>query len=286
MAWHERLGHLNWASMKQLVKAKLLPGLSRDGFVPTFCDDCASGKLQIAKFTSHSTSKSLVCLGRVSSDIAGPFFKSSAKSCYYQVFVDEYSGMRWIYTMSNKNGETIMNNVKQFVADVGLPRSFRLDNDATFTSHAFRGYAREHGIRLEFCQSHRHAQNGLAERTISSINVMTRVLLSSSGLTSHYWPYAARYAAWLQNRLPSRGSLQSPLTLFNKKLPDVSAFRVFGATSYALDGQHPAGKLSPQAVRCKFIGYSIESGKPSAILLTASGRIFTSRDVAVNADSI
>jgi len=76
------------------------------------------------------------------------------------------------------------------------------------------------------------------------------------------------------------------LTLFTKKLPDVSAFKVFGATSYALDGQHPAGKLSPQAVRCKFLGYSTESGKPSAILLTASGRIFTSRDIAVNADSI
>jgi len=156
MTWHERLRHLNWNSMRHLVKAKLLPGLSPDGFVPTFCDDCASGKLQIAKFTSHSTSKSLVPLGRVSSDIAGPFFKSTAKSCYYQVFVDECSGMRWIYTSSNKTGETVMQNTQQFVADVGLPRCLRLDNDATFTSHAFRGYARENGIRLEFCQTCRH----------------------------------------------------------------------------------------------------------------------------------
>ena len=272
MAWHKRLGHLNFAAIKKMVKAGLLPGFSASEFVQTFCHDCPQAKLTMAKFPQQAMQRALFPLARVCSDIAGPFFNSLHTAVYYHVFVDEYSGKRWAYTMSNKNTDTLLRNFKQFFADVGTPKSLRLDRDAVFTCGLFRSLACDKQIRLEYCQPRRHAQNGLAERTVRSLNSMTRILLLSSKLPDHLWPFALQYAVWLQNRLPSRDTLLSklcsvPITLFSGVVPNPAWFRVFGAVTYAInDAQHRA-KLGPQAVRCRFLGYSTEVGKPRFVWL-------------------
>ena len=291
MAWHKRLGHLNFAAMRKMAQARMLPGLSAAQFVPSFCHHCPQGKLTVAQFPQQSMSRALVPLGRVCSDISGPHFKSSQHVIYYHVFVDECTGMRWAYTMPNKNSATILRNFKQFLADVGSPQCFRLDRDAAFTCGDFRTLARDNQIRLEYCQPRRHAQNGLAERTVRSLNSMTRILLISSKLPDHLWPYALQYSVWLQNRLPSRDALLSksctvPLTLYSGIVPNPSWFRVFGAVTYAINDAHHRAKLGPQAVRCRFLGYSTEVGKPSAICLAASGRPFYTRELVVDPEAI
>jgi transposase InsO family protein len=291
MAWHKRLGHLNFAAMKKMAQARMLPGLSAAEFVPSFCHHCPQGKLTVAQFPQQSMSRALVPLGRVCTDISGPHFQSSQRVIYYHVFVDEYSGMRWAYTMENKKASTLLRNFKQFLADVGSPRCFRLDRDAVFTCGDFRSLARDNQIRLEYCQPRRHEQNGLAERTVRSLNSMTRILLISSKLPDHLWPYALQYSVWLQNRLPSRNSLLSnsctvPLTLYSGIVPNPSWFRVFGAVTYAINDAHHRAKLGPQAVRCRFLGYSTEVGKPSAICLAASGRPFYTRELVVDPEGL
>jgi len=65
MAWHKRLGHLNFAAMKKMAQARMLPRLSAAQFVPSFCHHCPQGKLTVAQFPQQSMSRALVPLGRV-----------------------------------------------------------------------------------------------------------------------------------------------------------------------------------------------------------------------------
>ena len=72
----------------------------------------------------------------------------------------------------------------------------------------------------------------------------------------------------------------TPYELFTKRKPNFRLHRTFGEVTYALDGSQRPSKLGPQALRGQFLGYSQESGSPSALILTKSGRVIRSRDLA------
>ena len=60
----------------------------------------------------------------------------------------------------------------------------------------------------------------------------------------------------------------TPYELFTKRKPNFRLHRTFGEVTYALDGSQRPSKLGPQALRGQFLGYSQESGSPSALILT------------------
>ena len=157
------------------------------------------------------------------------------------------------------------------------------------SSHEFTKFCNENLIKLEYCQPYRHQQNGLAERAIRSINATARVLMIAGNIPERYWGYAVTHAAWSQNRMPrvwvssakdpkAAATRLSPYQLLTGRTPNMNLTRIFGSTVYALDGLHHS-KMSNQAVEGRFLGYCINTGSPSALILTRSGRIFRSRDL-------
>ena len=290
---HEKMNHLNFTDLQAMSRAGIFgKSVTPATFDKCFCDACGLGKLTVMSFPKQSLNKATRALGRVATDIAGIFpIRTVRGQRYYQVFVDEMSGTKWVYLMTDKSLKSVMTNLQQFRVDVGQhPQILRLDNDATFTSVEFREYCRKNEIKLEFCQPHRHQQNGLAERAIRSLNSTARVLLIAANISESYWGYAILHAAWGQNRMPREWCTPSdstrsrvpvtPYELFTKRKPNFRLHRTFGEVTYALDGSQRPSKLGPQALRGQFLGYSQESGSPSALILTKSGRVIRSRDLA------
>ena len=289
---HEQMGHLNFAACKRMCSKGLFgKSVNMADFDNQFCHACSLGNLPMQTFPNQSSNRATTPFGRVATDIAGPFPVCTVNhQLYYQVYIDEFSGNKWTYLMRNKSLETVMTNIRQFRMDAGCyPAILRLDNDSTFTSHEFTKFCNENLIKLEYCQPYRHQQNGLAERAIRSINATARVLMIAGNIPERYWGYAVTHAAWSQNRMPrvwvssakdpkATATPLSPYQLLTGRTPNMKLTRVFGSTVYALDGLRHS-KMSNQAVEGRFLGYCINTGSPSALILTRSGRIFRSRDL-------
>ena len=62
-------------------------------------------------------------------DTAGPYPTPLGGSRYVVMFVDSVSRLQRAYGVRKKSAAAILSIVKRFVADMGVPRAFRTNND-------------------------------------------------------------------------------------------------------------------------------------------------------------
>ena len=160
-----------------------------------------------------------------------------------------------------------------------------MDSDGVFVSHVFKQWLGENNIRPEYCQPRRHQQNGAAEASIKSINDMARCMLVASGLPGKYWGYAVHHAAFVRNRVVSSNLDASPYFKAFNKQPDLKMLQEFGSEVYALNDDARKFKLGDKTVKDRFLGYSVDTGSPSALVLLKSGKVLRSRDVVFSPTS-
>ncbi|CAN0004374.1 unnamed protein product, partial [Ascophyllum nodosum] len=101
------------------------------------CSECTTAKRNRASPTHHTTARAKRPMELVHIDTAGPFSASLGGSRYIVMFVDRASRLQRPYGTRDKSATAILTVVKQFVADIGIPRAFRSDNGAEYTNHSF-----------------------------------------------------------------------------------------------------------------------------------------------------
>ena len=121
--------------------------------------------------------------------------------------------------------------------------------------------------------------NGAAEVSIRSINDMARCMLVSSQLPGKYWGHAVQHAVFVRNRVVASVLGASPYRKAFSKNVDPMVLQEFGNDVYALNDDARGFKLGDKTVKGKFLGYSTDTGSPSALVLLTSGKILRSRDV-------
>ncbi|POM59010.1 Hypothetical protein PHPALM_36259 [Phytophthora palmivora] len=93
------------------------------------------------------------------------------------------------------------------------------------------------GIARQVTEPHTSASNGKAERLHRTIMNMVRCMLFGCGLPLNYWGYAAEYAAYVLNRMPTRANVgrKPPLEMLTGKPVNVTDIVAFGSpcTVYA-----------------------------------------------------
>ena len=104
--WHNRLGHLNVASMNELHK--LVDGFSwspNSSLIKTEqCRGCMQGKSHRVEFPKVATTRATQLLELVHSDICGPFNVSSHGGSYYFItFIDDYSRFTRVMLLGSKD---------------------------------------------------------------------------------------------------------------------------------------------------------------------------------------
>ncbi|KAG7877793.1 hypothetical protein KL937_004663 [Ogataea polymorpha] len=134
----------------------------------------------------------------------------------------------------------------------------RTDNGTEFCNNQLNQFLRSKGIYHELTESYASYQNGVDERMHRTLIERTRFLLSSSGCSERFWPYALFMANFLINREPSAAiSLKIPYQLWYNKLPDYSRYHPFGCRAYyMIPNVRRQSKFSDIASLAVFLGHS------------------------------
>lgn len=165
--WHERLGHLNIKSIKEMCTKGLVSGVECKDFENFFCDACAFGKQHKAPFKKKQHVKA--GLGeRIYSDICGPMSEPSVQgSRYYILFKDDFSGFRVGYFIKNKSDafecfKLFASKIKnKFGTQI---KYLHVDNGGEYCNLDFKQFLDKNGIELETTAPYTPEQNARAER--------------------------------------------------------------------------------------------------------------------------
>ncbi|KAL2233631.1 UNVERIFIED_CONTAM: Retrovirus-related Pol polyprotein from transposon TNT 1-94 [Sesamum indicum] len=255
--WHKRLGH---------ISQKGLDFLKRDGVLNDkidkldFCDECVMGKQHRVQFPmtpSPNPSMSPCILDYVHADVWGPStVPTHGGNRYFLSIIDNFSRKVFVFLMKHKS-EVFdkFKNWKIFVENqTGKKlKSLRTDNGLEFCNKNFSDLCEEFGIKRHKTNPYTPQQNGIAERMNRTLLDKVRCLLISSGLPKSFWGEAVLTAAHLINMSPSVPLLgKTPDFMWNGRIPDLSALRVFGCAAFVLQD---SDKLDPKSLKCVFIGY-------------------------------
>ena len=107
---------------------------------------------------------------------------------------------------------------------------------------------------------------------MGAINQVARCMMVHSGLPAKFWPYAVKYAAFVRNRCPDASGRSASYTHVTGKQVNVDLLRTFGCTVYVLNDKETY-KLGDETLKGVFLGYSVDTGGPSALCLLKNGRI-------------
>ena len=124
------------------------------------CSACSMPKGNRASTAHYMTARAKRPTELVLIDTAGPFLASLGGSRYFAMFVDSASRLKRPYGTHDKSAATILAVVKRFIAEIGVTRAFRRDNETEYTNHRFVESCNNLGIRRELTAPYTPKKNG------------------------------------------------------------------------------------------------------------------------------
>ena len=233
--WHRRLGHVNYKSIIDMAKNGVVTGMPIDlSTLPPLCEHCVLGKqmkMPVLKVRGGERAKKR--LEKVFSDITGPEDVGSLSGEKYILnFIDDFSGMSWIYPLKQKsNAADVLKAWKTLVENESgeKVKIFRTDNGGEYTSGVFETYLIQEGVRHQTTAPYTSAENGKAERCHRMVMNRARAIRSDSKLPPSLWAESVRAAAYIKNRTPTRTLKDKmPYEMWHGTKPDLSHLRELG----------------------------------------------------------
>jgi hypothetical protein len=90
--WHSIFGHVNFATLKKMVKVELFRGLPALEHVEQICEACLPGKHRRAPFPQQTSRRASKTLELLHGDLCGPVSPSTPiGNKYFLLLVDGYS---------------------------------------------------------------------------------------------------------------------------------------------------------------------------------------------------
>nr|GEY37467.1 integrase, catalytic region, zinc finger, CCHC-type, peptidase aspartic, catalytic [Tanacetum cinerariifolium] len=135
--WHQRLSHLNFATINNLVKNNLVQGLPKMKFEKDhLCSACEQGKIHRKHHKSKSAFASNKSLYLLHMDLCGPMHVESMNGKrYVLVVVNDYSRYTWVFFLNSKDkaSEVILSFIKK--TQVNLQLQAKAITTACFTQN-------------------------------------------------------------------------------------------------------------------------------------------------------
>nr|GEW34509.1 hypothetical protein [Tanacetum cinerariifolium] len=218
--WHQRLSHLNFATINNLVKNNLVQGLSKMKFKKDhLCFACEQAKIHRKHHKSKMAFASNKPLYLLHVDLCGPMrVESINEKRYVLVVVDDYSRYTWVFFLHSKD------EASEFF-DVRTPQ-----------------------------------QNGVVERRNRTLVEAARTMLTFANLPLFLWAESISTACFIQNRsIIHKHFVKTPYELMNKRKANFKFFHVFGCRCYLFNDYDDVGKLKAKRDIGVFVGYLKES---------------------------
>ena len=98
-------------------------------------------------------------------DFAGPFQNAKKGKKYMLVSIDHFSNWPDARFLHRPTTKKVIEFLKQYIAQYGVPRKIRTDPGTVFVSEAFAKFCREFGVEHIVCAVRDHRGNGKIERS-------------------------------------------------------------------------------------------------------------------------
>jgi len=141
--WHERLGHVNVAGVKRMIKNKDIDGLKWSSMAVTdVCEPCVHGKAAMTPIPSAGGCRVTKRLQLVHSDVGGPISEPSrGGALYFCAFTDEFSGWTDVDFLQKKSD--LFAECKKWLTQAQLQtgrmiKVLRCHNGGEYLSNAFK----------------------------------------------------------------------------------------------------------------------------------------------------
>jgi hypothetical protein len=283
LLWHERMGHLNFKTLRFMVRNKLAAGLEKVPLPPAdpICMHCPFGKQTVASFPFKSNTVYTRRNELVVADTFGPMPNSMGNKRYMLVFLDVFS--RYTTPFFLKERSESPECFKQYHSFVERQNGeklkvIRTDNAKEFTGGEFAKYCRDNGIKHETTAPHSSASNGIAERSLRTIQEGGLTLLHAGNLRMGFWPEAFATLVFVRNRSYHSGIKDVPYNRWFGKQPNLKILHTFGCATKIL--VHPNVRQNGQfhSKQGVFVGYE-DDKEAYKIWVPETGRFYTSRSV-------
>ena len=220
---------------------------------------CQFGKQTALPFNKNF-SHALSPFDLIHSDVWGPSpITTQGGSCYFIIFVDDFSRYTWIYLFKNRSElyHIYHDFSKMIETRFSKPiKVFRSDNAQEYKAHDFTSILRQFGTVPHSSCAGTSQQNGRAERKLC-LDVVCATTISAS-TPSQFWGEAVLIAVYTINRCPSPiVHNQTPYDLLFGSSPSYDLLRVFGCVRFVLLQDHERNKLQSRSCLCCFLGYGI-----------------------------
>jgi hypothetical protein len=284
LRWHNRLGHVNMATVQLLLKSGAL-GNSKDirsasNCEPPKCASCIYGK-QARRPTGATTTKPVAStIGTLKSEDLFPgqrvsmdHFICSSKGRLYSshgksserdmysggcIFVDHASGYIHVEHQVTFTAAHTLQSKHRFerkLRNLGvIVLAYQSDN-GTFSAAEFVEEIHRNKQEIRFSGVGAHHQNGVAERAIGTIMRLARTMMLHAAIRwpevadPSLWPMAVDYAVHLYDHLPTLGPGVAPIDFLTRTMTPrhhLQNMHVWGCPAYVLDPTLQDGKKIPR----------------------------------------
>ncbi|GJR99212.1 retrovirus-related pol polyprotein from transposon TNT 1-94 [Tanacetum coccineum] len=222
--WHGRLGHVNFNSMRRLIKFNSIPNFHIDSKYK--CETCVEAKLTRTSF--KSVKRTTEPLDMIHTDICDlKSLPTKGGNKYFITFIDDCTKYCYVYLLKSKD-EAIDKFVlykteveNQLGKKIKVVRS---DRGGEYVA-PFAELCAKHGIRHEFTAPYSPQQNGIAERKNRTLKEMVTAMLISSGMSQDMWGEAILTATYLLNKIPHKEKEETLYELWMGRKPSYQYLR-------------------------------------------------------------
>jgi len=286
--WHERFGHANYKVIQQLANSSAVDGMqmtikSNANKEDRFCETCVFGK-QCRKTFNTSDNRADKPGTLIHFDICGPMSTESFGGARYMaLFVDDYTGMIFVYTRKSK--ADIVNHMKDIITEANAAghkiRRVRSDNAKKFIGQDMKKILRNYSILHEVSTPYCPEQNGRAERQNRTIVEMARTMLAGAELPQGLWGEAVHTAAYIRYHIPlDRLNGKTPIELWTGTKPtNVSNLRIIGSKAFTLINEKKS-KFEKKSQELVLVGYAPKQ-KAYRVWYRGTRKVIVSRDVII-----
>nr|GEW01345.1 ribonuclease H-like domain-containing protein [Tanacetum cinerariifolium] len=259
MLWHRRLGHLNFKTMKKLVRHNLVKGLPSKCFENDHtCVAFLKGKQHKASCKTKLVNSVTMPLYTLHMDLFGPTSVSSLNhKLYCLVVTDDYSRFTWTFFLKTKDETSGI--LRNFITEIENLKDlkvkfFRCDNGDEFRNKEMNDFCLSKGINREFRNARTPQQNKVAERRNRTLIEADRTMLADAKLPVTFWAGAVNTACYVQNRvLVNKSQNKTPYELFNGRTIALGFLKPFGCHVMILNTLDHLGKFDAKRYKgcCK-----------------------------------
>lgn len=258
--WHRLLGHRDPSAIKDMVSQRLVEGIVLvDCGCLRQCDVCMKAKFSRLPFPKKSLTTTTSVLELIHTDVCGPMqTESHGGMRYFVTFIDDYSRYSMVYFIKRKSD--VFKRLKYFLA-LGynkfqrFPKKIRSDRGGEYLCGSVTEFLLEKGIEIEKTNPYSPEQNGVAERKNRSLVEMSKCMLLDAQLPNIYWAEAVSTANRLQNKLPTKAIINTPMERWDAKKPSFENEHVFGCKGYVFIPSQKRRKFDNKSRLMTFIGY-------------------------------